>query len=251
MSLADDYRSQLQWRSWTTVLDALPSLAGNTVLDLGCAIGDQSALLAERGAHVIGIDANEELLAVAKARGIPNAEFRCGELRNVEGEGFVDGIWCSFATAYLVDLQPTLAQWRGLLRPGGWIAVIEVDDLFAHSPLSPRTAALLDGYAVHALKQGWYDFRMGRKLAEYLRESGFEVSNELTLPDAELGFDGPVPPDVLEAWRARFSRMKALQEYCGPDFAQVRDEFLSCLLREDHRAASTVRCCIAVRSDGN
>ena len=247
MSLADDYRRQLPWRSWTTVLDALPSLASSTVLDLGCAVGDQAALLASRGARVIGIDANEELLAAAQARDIPNAEFRRGDLRSVEYEGLVDGIWCSFASAYLTNLTPVLVRWRSLLRPGGWIALIEVDDLFAHSPLSPQTASLLDRYVAHALENGWYDFRMGRKLARYLRGAGYEVVRELTLPDAELAFNGPAPPDVLEAWRARFARMKALQEYCGPHFAQVRDEFLACLTLEDHRAGVTVPCCLVFR----
>lgn len=251
MSLADDYRRQLPWRSWTTVLDALPSVAGSTVLDLGCAIGDQAALLAERGANVVGIDANDELLAVAKARGIPNADFRHGDLRNLEWEGLADGIWCSFSAAYLIDLPPVVAKWRGLLRPGGWIAITEVDDLFAHGPLSLHTANLFDGYVVHALAQGWYDFRMGRKLTEYLRQAGFEVTQELTLPDAELAFNGPAAPDVLEAWRARFARMRALQEYCGPNFEHARDEFLGCLVREDHRAGATVRCCVAVLGEND
>jgi SAM-dependent methyltransferase len=247
VSLADDYRRQLRWRPWTAILDALPSVAGQTVLDLGCAVGDQAALLADRGANVIGIDANEELLAAAKARGIPNAEFRRGDLRSVECEVLADGIWCSFAAAYLVDLPLVLAGWRGLLRPGGWIAITEADDLFAHRPLSTQTTSLLEGYVAHAFEQGWYDFRMGRRLGGILREAGFEVLREFSLPDAELAFDGPALPEVVEAWRARFARMKALQEFCGPDFEWLRDEFLDCLLREDHRAAATVRCCVAVR----
>ena len=246
MSLAGDYRRQLSWRSWAAILDALPSVAGSNVLDLGCAIGDQAVLLTERGANVIGIDANEGLLAVARARNIAKAEFRHGDLRSMECEGLVDGIWCSFAAAYLPDLTPVLVKWRSLLRPGGWIALTEVDDLFAHSPLSPLTANRLDGYVINALAEGWYDFRMGRKLAAFLQHAGFKVTQELTLPDAELAFEGPAQQDVLEAWRTRFARMKALQEYCGADFARVRDGFLSCLQREDHRAAATVRCCIAV-----
>lgn len=245
MSLADDYRDQFRWRSWTMVVDALPSVAGRTVLDLGCAIGDQAALLAGRGASVIGIDGNEELLAAAKARGLPNAEFRHGDLRMPAFEGLADGIWCSFAAAYLVDLPSVLAKWRGILRPGGWIAITEVDDLFAHRPLSTQTASLLEGYTVHAFEQGWYDFRMGRRLGQTLRGAGFEAVREFRLPDAELAFDGPASPDVVEAWRARFARMRALQKYCGPDFERVRDEFLDCLLKDNHQALATVRCCVA------
>lgn len=91
---------------------------------------------------------------------------------------------------------------------------------------------------------------MGRKLAGFLGKAGFEAVRELTLPDAELAFSGPAPFDVLDVWRARFARMKALQEYCGADFEQVRDEFMDCLSNGDHCSLATVRCCIAVR-DGD
>ena len=49
------------------------------MLDLGCAVGDQSAELEARGATVIGIDLNEELLREAQLRHLPNAEFRQAE----------------------------------------------------------------------------------------------------------------------------------------------------------------------------
>ena len=248
MSLIDEYKNQLRWRSWTTILDALPPLEGQTVLDLGCAIGDQSALLLGRGAKVIGIDANADLVATARARGLANEDFRIGNLRTLDLDCVVDGIWCSFTAAYLIDLPPVLARWRSLLRPGGWIALTEVDDLFGHTPLSAPSVTLLEQYVAHALSQGWYDFRMGRKLAGCLRAARFQVKRELSLEDAEFTFDGPASPEVLEAWRLRFERMKALEAYCGSDFARVRGEFLSCLASDDHRALTTVQCCLATSS---
>ena len=51
------------------------------MLDLGCAVGDLAAELAARGARVIGMDLNEELLAEARARGLPGARFDLGDLR--------------------------------------------------------------------------------------------------------------------------------------------------------------------------
>src|SRR5215207_2129575 len=157
MSLASEYKLQFGWRPWSAVMDLLPPLAGTVVLDLGCGIGDQAAQLAERGARVLGIDTNQELLAVAQARNIPSAEFRNGDLRTLEGAlGVFDGIWCSFAAAYVPNLAPTLACWRQHLMPQGWVALTEVDDFFGHEPLLPLTSSLLADYARDALAADRY-----------------------------------------------------------------------------------------------
>ena len=247
VSLANEYERQFGWRSWVTAFDALPPLAGQVVLDLGCAIGDQTRLLAERGAYVIGIDSNGELLAVAQSRGIANTEFRQGDVRTLELDHPVQGIWSSFTAAYLLNLPDVLARWRTHLQPGGWIALTEVDDLFGHAPLGTKSASLLEDYVRDSLDQGRYDFHMGKKLAGHLERAGFKISRELSIEDRELAFEGAASADVLEAWRLRFDRMKLLQDYCGVDFARVRDEFLLCLECPEHRSLAKVRCCIAIR----
>jgi SAM-dependent methyltransferase len=246
LSLSDEYKRQFGWRSWPAVFDALPPLEGRTVLDLGCAVGDQAAGLAARGAHVIGIDANEALLSAARSRTIPNAEFRQGDLRALPELGVeADGIWCSFTAAYIPDLAPVLAAWARRLKPGGWIALTEVDDLFGHEPLGARAKGLFDAYAREALAAGRYDFHMGRKLRGHLERAGFTVMKTLTLEDEELSFAGPARPGVVEAWRNRFDRMPLLRTICGPAYGQVRDEFLGCLSRPDHASTAKVTCCIA------
>ena len=68
--LMDEYKRQARWRDWEAVHRLLPLRAGERVLDLGCALGDQSAMLAARGAQVVGVDANAELLAQADRRAI-------------------------------------------------------------------------------------------------------------------------------------------------------------------------------------
>jgi len=246
MSLADDYRRQYAWRDWKRVFDALPVLTGQRVLDLGCAIGDQAAELAARGARVVAIDTNEELLAVARARGETRVEFRSGDLAAplALGGGF-DGLWCSFGTAYFCALAPHLAAWTRELRPGAWVVLTEIDDLFGHAPLASRTRELLEQYAREALAAGRYDFHMGRKLATHARAAGLEVVRELALDDAEFSCDGPVRPDVIDAWRARFERMTLLRALCGAEFDAVRDDFLGCLARREHRSSARVICLLA------
>jgi len=240
MSLADEYRRQKAWR--TPLFDQLPPLAGKTVLDLGCAIGDQSAELAARGADVIGVDGSDELLAVARARGI--GDFRKGDLRALPN-ALADGIWASFVAAYFVDFAPVLAEWARHLRPSGWIALVEIDDMFGHQPLAPQSKSLLDEYTREALAAKRYDFHMGRKLRGFLEHAGFAIDYERTAPDAELSFAGAAQPDVIEAWRNRFDRMQLLRE--RPGFTAMRDDFLACLARPDHRSLAKVYFCLAIR----
>jgi len=246
MTLSDEYKRQFEWRSWGTIFDALPELGGRTVLDLGCGLGDQAAALASRGARVIGVDSDEALLAVARSAKIPNAEFRAGDFRELSGIcTAVDGIWCSFAAAYTPDLSPTLMHWRQYIKPGGWIALTEIDELFGHEPLDDETRAVLTRFVSDALRANRYDFRMGGKLTAHLEHAGFTISNVLTLPDLELSFDGPAAPKVLRAWQLRLQRMKRLQEFCGPAFERVCSNLLGALAHPEHRAIAKVYTVIA------
>src|SRR5271170_5911966 len=110
MSLATEYARQSTWRAWPTIFAALPPLRGRTVIDLGCAVGDQAAGLVARGARVIGLDADESLLRVARGKSLADADFRCCRLDALPDElqETADGLWCSFTAAYFPDLGTTL-----------------------------------------------------------------------------------------------------------------------------------------------
>src|SRR5512144_144242 len=182
MALADEYPRQFRWRAWGAVLAALPEMANRVVFDLGCAIGDQAALLAERGALVVGFDTNEDLLAVARGRAIPGATFIHADIRDTESAPrSPDGLWCSFVAAYVPDLAPLLGSWLRRLRPGGWLALTEIDDLFGHGPLSSTSRELLDRFADEGHEAGRYGFRMGHELEEHAARAGFEVTRSFSV----------------------------------------------------------------------
>lgn len=241
-----DYQRQFGWRPWGRILDLLPPLGGLNVLDLGCGIGDLAAELTNRGARVTGFDINQQFVDFALDRHIENGKFHCCDLRSLPASGEqADLIWSSFAAAYFTDFSDVLASWGTRLRPGGWITLTEIDNLFGHEPVKARTRALLNAYSQDALQAGRYDFFMGRKLRGYLEECGFQILTFVTLEDQELSFQGPASPEVVNAWSRRLAGMGLLQDYCGAEFPSLREDFLGCLERPDHDSTAKVCCCIA------
>lgn len=248
MCITEMYSRQYHWRSWPTIIDMLPVVEGQLVLDIGCGVGDLAADLAARGAHVVGLDINEELVAFATGRRIKNAEFRVADLREFSDSTLrADGIWSSFTAAYFPSFHETLESWLDHLKSGGWLALTEVDDLFGHEPLAARTRELLNSYIADSLEQSRYDFRMGGKLRSVLEPLGLELLQDICVPDKELSFSGRALPEILAAWRARFDRMHLLQEFCGAEFENVRDDFLNCLELDQHESGAMVHCLIAAK----
>jgi SAM-dependent methyltransferase len=249
VSITDEYRRQFAWRPWPRILDALPTLQGQRIVDLGCGPGDLAAEFVARGASVIGIDGDEDLIRHAQSRALAGAEFRRANLKEPLDLGAkADGLWCSFTAAYFPDLTAALASWARLLRVGGWIALTEIDDLFGHEPLGHRAQSLFDADAQDALGAKRYDFHMGRKLRQHLEQSGFEVRREFDVEDQELSFRGAARPEVVAAWRSRFDRMTLLRDFCGKEWGAVREKFLGVLARPDHESRARVRCCIGTKS---
>jgi SAM-dependent methyltransferase len=195
---------------------------------------------------VTGVDANPDLLATARERH-PGCRFEQQDLRQLRfPAGGFDGLWCSFTAAYFVEFAAVCSQWAALLKPAAWVCVIDIDDLFGHEPLSAATGARMEAFYEHALAQGRYDFRAGRRLAAAVRSLGFTVQ-EFELGDDELAFAGPGRPEVLAAWRQRLARMPGLQRHLGAEFAAFQSELLGCLASPDHHSRCRVLGCVGTR----
>jgi SAM-dependent methyltransferase len=246
--LSDQYFRQESWRYWDDLFAVLPLTSGQRVLDLGCGVGSVTARLRELGADVVGVDLNDELLAAARTR-FPGVPFICADLASLDpaAVGLVDGIWASYVAAYFTDLTTVLERWRGLLKPGGWIALTEMDNLLGHEPFPEAFRDDKEALYADARAAGRYDYRCGAGLADSLRGAGLEILHQGTLPDAELCFEGPASADVLQAWRDRLERMGGLKDLLGTRFGEFETAFLATLSGTSHRSLSRVRYVIAVR----
>lgn len=244
MSLTEEYNRQSTWRDWMPYIESLPIEQNHILLDLGCSVGTVTKLLAQKAYHVTGIDINRELLQEAQSINLSeNIDYKFGDLKKVcnRHQPKVDGIWTSFVAAYFPDFTPILNSWLHLLKPGGWIAIVEMSDLFGHTPMSHSTRNVFREYYHHARANNTYDFEMGSKLETFMVDCGLSIIHEENRYDRELAFEGPAEPQIIEAWAMRFDRMFAFKDHVGEKkFVEIKTEFLDCLSDESHKSATVV-----------
>ena len=103
----------------------LGDVAGRIVLDLGCGSGENSLLLARRGANVIGVDISESLLTLAKERLAVNGSgdapvcfVPASAHRLPLPDASVDVV-LGIAVLHHLDLDATSKEVFRVLRPGG------------------------------------------------------------------------------------------------------------------------------------
>lgn len=119
----------------TTVRRLLPgTLAGQRVLDAGCAGGAHAAWLAREGCQVVGLDLSRPMVDAARARVGTAASFVQADLAALPFvDGAFDGVLSSLALHYLSDMSATLARFAHLLRPSGWL-LMTLDHPFGTVP---------------------------------------------------------------------------------------------------------------------
>jgi demethylmenaquinone methyltransferase/2-methoxy-6-polyprenyl-1,4-benzoquinol methylase len=100
---------------------------GDRVLDLACGSGDLAAEARAAGARVIGLDFSAGMLRAARARQVGCALVRADALALPLPDASVDAVVSGFALRNFVDLAAALAESARVLRPGGRLALLEVD----------------------------------------------------------------------------------------------------------------------------
>jgi len=162
------------------------------VLEVGCGTGHWTALLAERGLHVTGLDASRgmlrraaergagALLAVGRAEGLPWADAR------------FDRVFCVNAFHHFGDKPGFLAEAHRVLRPGGGVFSVGID---------PHAG--LDRWCIYDYFDGTLDTDRRRypptaRIRAWLAELGFEGSSTEVVQHVSL--DLPAA-EALDHWR--------------------------------------------------
>jgi len=122
--------SERRARPFLDLLGLLAPCEGARVLDLGCGTGEATARLhAHLGASAtLGVDRSEAMLEPAALLADHGLRFRCADLRDVldelaaSGER-VDVVVSNAALQWVDDHEDLLARLRGVLAPGGQLAL--------------------------------------------------------------------------------------------------------------------------------
>jgi SAM-dependent methyltransferase len=139
------------------LLDPKP---GEFVIDIGCGDGALTEQIARAGARVIGLDASNDMVEAARARGVDAFVADCQTLdldRQVERFGQFDAAFSNAALHWMLDPAAVARGMFKLIRPGGRF----VGEMGGEGNLAILRRGLRDelterGYSLPAEDPQWY-----------------------------------------------------------------------------------------------
>ena len=147
---------------------------GSLVLDVGCGPGFDAAALRERGLRVIGLDRSSGMLHSGLAEW-PGPRVQA-DMRALPIRSGVGGLWVSASLLHLErdDVPGTLAGFRRVLAPGGWLYLSVKGGSGGGWDEKP--------YGVELPR--WFTYWSGDELDAALERAAFEVADR---PDDHIG----------------------------------------------------------------
>jgi ubiquinone/menaquinone biosynthesis C-methylase UbiE len=153
------------------------------VVDLGCGTGLSTVLWANRARRVIGIEALDEMRAMAeRAHRGAGVEFRAGVAQDTGlPDGVADIVTCAQSLHHM-EPDTALTEIHRILRPAGvfaaydydWPPIVHPDAEAAFSAFVARSVALLERHGIQSVQQRWrkdeHVERMERRF-RYTREA--------------------------------------------------------------------------------
>ena len=149
------------------------------VLDLGCGNGTVTAWIASyvgTKGKVIGVDNSPEQLEIARKLVIPNAEFMCCDVRDLDlVPNSIDFVCCRFLLMHLTDPLLVIKKALHFLKEGGVFAAQE--PINSATYLYPHESPFMEKFRTHmhdiATRHG-VDYDIGKKMYPLFYQAGYQ-----------------------------------------------------------------------------
>jgi 2-polyprenyl-6-hydroxyphenyl methylase/3-demethylubiquinone-9 3-methyltransferase len=162
-------------------IDRHASLAGKTVLDVGCGGGILSESMVGLNANVTGIDLSDKALQVAKlhllesGRKVNYRKIAVEDMAIENPDGY-DIVTCLEMLEHVPDPDSVIASCAKLVKPGGWLFFSTLN----RNPKSYLFAILGAEYILNMLPRGTHDYAKFLKpseLAQSCRDANLNVTD--------------------------------------------------------------------------
>jgi ubiquinone/menaquinone biosynthesis C-methylase UbiE len=239
------HQAQAIWPQEILLFDRYGLSGDFSILDVGCGTGEITRRLAQRypQARLLGLDILEGNLRLARR----DSEAYGERIRYETGDAFalkqadasVDLLVCRHMSQAVPEFPRVLAEFRRVLRPGGWLHLLSEDYGMLHMAAPGRPA--LRGTQASCLSRAkdpdrfWNtvvvpflaglgcDGRIGRHSPTLLAQAGFEAIAMHYVTVDTLRVPRATFAGILEAWKDGYS--PALAESSGRSLEDVQAEF--------------------------
>ncbi|WP_456418339.1 bifunctional 2-polyprenyl-6-hydroxyphenol methylase/3-demethylubiquinol 3-O-methyltransferase UbiG [Thiolapillus sp.] len=155
------------------------ALGGKKVLDVGCGGGILAESMAEKGAHVTGIDMGEANLEVARLHLLESGrdvDYRQVPVEQLAGEmpAQFDLVTCMEMLEHVPDPSSIVTACATLVKPGGLVFFSTIN----RNPKSYLFAIVGAEYLLHLLPKGTHDyarFIRPSELSQWVRRADLDI----------------------------------------------------------------------------
>lgn len=119
----------------------LASIAPDSVIELGCGTGKNTAWLSEKANHITAVDLSEEMMARARQKiGNENVVFQIADITKpwTFTDRKADLITCSLILEHIEELGPVFQQVKDHLKDGGHFYICELHPFKQYSGSKAR-----------------------------------------------------------------------------------------------------------------
>lgn len=224
------------WKDYIVQALRQAGIQDGLVCELGCGTGKMARLLAESGYDMIGIDASEEMLSIAREHGGQDVLYLNQDIRSFELYGTVRAVVSVCDTMnYLLEKEDLLSVFRlvnNYLDPGG-IFLFDLNTEYKFRELMgeqvffddrPEGSLIWDNFYDEGQKINEYSLTLfipqGNGLYQRYEEVHYERAyglGEITglLEQAGMRFVSACDADTHGPLRADSGRVYVLAEECG------------------------------------